>query len=311
MLEGITLECVGDGSRVDLAAALAGKPVLLNLWGLLVRTVREELPYLQQYADRAGSAVTVLTVHTDPNEANALARLAEYDVHLPGVQDGSARVQAAVGSPAVLPVSVLIRPDGTVAKILPQPFRSVDEIADVVQQYSASPHELPIASAAEPRGRTRVVARCHAHPARGPQPRQPVLDRRAPDGAAVRPAAVLVLFGGSPESDPLAVGGLPADADVLLTQRASTMRQHSGQVAFPAARPTRRTTARRHGSARSRGGDRSGTQRRAAARDAAAAVHPAVRFDVTPCSPTGAIPARSASSTWPRPNAWFGCPCGT
>ncbi|MFI9505778.1 NUDIX hydrolase [Nocardia sp. NPDC052566] len=48
-----------------------------------------------------------------------------------------------------------------------------------------------------------------------------------------RQAAVLVLFGGSPESDPDAPGGLPADADVLLTQRASSLRQHRGQVAFP------------------------------------------------------------------------------
>lgn len=61
----------------------------------------------------------------------------------------------------------------------------------------------------------------------------PVLDRRAPNGAGTRSAAVLVLFGGPSDPDPLAVGGLPADADVLLTQRASTMRQHSGQVAFP------------------------------------------------------------------------------
>ncbi|MGF7123116.1 TlpA family protein disulfide reductase [Rhodococcus sp. AG1013] len=135
VLTGITLECLGDGTRVDLGGALAGKPVLLNIWAYWCGPCREELPYLQQYADRAGAAVTVLTVHTDSNEANALARLAEYDVHLPGVQDGAVRVQAAVGSPAVLPVSVLIRPDGTVAKILPQPFRSVDEIADVVQQY--------------------------------------------------------------------------------------------------------------------------------------------------------------------------------
>ncbi len=48
-----------------------------------------------------------------------------------------------------------------------------------------------------------------------------------------RQAAVLVLFAGSVEPDPAAPGGLPADADVLLTQRASTMRQHRGQVAFP------------------------------------------------------------------------------
>nr|WP_233608667.1 CoA pyrophosphatase [Nocardia stercoris] len=53
--------------------------------------------------------------------------------------------------------------------------------------------------------------------------------------AVLRPrqAAVLVLFGGAPESDPSAPGGLPADADVLLTQRAATLRQHRGQVAFP------------------------------------------------------------------------------
>ncbi|MEV6431093.1 CoA pyrophosphatase [Nocardia sp. NPDC051463] len=51
--------------------------------------------------------------------------------------------------------------------------------------------------------------------------------------SAPRQAAVLVLFSGSPEPDPTAPGGLPADADVLLTQRASTMRQHRGQVAFP------------------------------------------------------------------------------
>lgn len=61
----------------------------------------------------------------------------------------------------------------------------------------------------------------------------PVLNRRSAAGTATRAAAVLVLFGGSDHPEPLAVGGLPMDADVLLTQRASTMRQHSGQVAFP------------------------------------------------------------------------------
>ncbi|WP_305093666.1 TlpA disulfide reductase family protein [Prescottella sp. R16] len=135
VLAGITLECLGDGSPVDLGAALAGTPVLLNIWAYWCGPCREELPYLQQYADRASGAVTVLTVHTDPHEANGLSRLAEYGVHLPGVQDGSARVQAAVGSPSVLPVSVLIRPDGTVAKILPQQFRSVDDIAAAVHEH--------------------------------------------------------------------------------------------------------------------------------------------------------------------------------
>lgn len=48
---------------------------------------------------------------------------------------------------------------------------------------------------------------------------------------SARDAAVLVLFSGPrshPESD-----GLPDDADLLLTVRASTLRHHAGQAAFP------------------------------------------------------------------------------
>ncbi|CAM4047306.1 CoA pyrophosphatase [Tsukamurella strandjordii] len=43
-----------------------------------------------------------------------------------------------------------------------------------------------------------------------------------------RSAAVLILFDGDPTAE-----RLPADASVLLQQRASALRQHSGQVAFP------------------------------------------------------------------------------
>ncbi|UEA60530.1 CoA pyrophosphatase [Gordonia otitidis] len=48
-----------------------------------------------------------------------------------------------------------------------------------------------------------------------------------------RAASVLILFSGSWDADPDYPGGLPADAEVLLTERAPTLRQHSGQVAFP------------------------------------------------------------------------------
>lgn len=58
--------------------------------------------------------------------------------------------------------------------------------------------------------------------------------RRGPAGTQRwRPAAVLVLFGGAPAADPAAAGELPPDATVLLTQRATTLRSHGGQVAFP------------------------------------------------------------------------------
>ncbi|PXW26712.1 UNVERIFIED_CONTAM: NUDIX domain-containing protein [Williamsia faeni] len=50
---------------------------------------------------------------------------------------------------------------------------------------------------------------------------------------ATRPAAVLVLISGDWNGDPTHHGGVPADATVLLTQRASSLRNHGGQIAFP------------------------------------------------------------------------------
>ncbi|WP_431966759.1 redoxin family protein [Nocardia sp. bgisy134] len=131
-LAGITLTCLADGAPVDLAAALAGKPVLLNLWAYWCGPCAEELPYLRQFAERAGDDVTVLTVHSDPDEAKALLRLTGLDVHLPGVLDAETAVRSAVGAPAVLPISVLIRPDGSLAQVVVRTFTGVDDIADTV-----------------------------------------------------------------------------------------------------------------------------------------------------------------------------------
>ncbi|BBX33911.1 NTP pyrophosphohydrolase [Mycolicibacterium mageritense DSM 44476 = CIP 104973] len=47
---------------------------------------------------------------------------------------------------------------------------------------------------------------------------------------ARRDAAVLVLFSGPPDAP---AGALPDDADLLVTVRASTLRHHAGQAAFP------------------------------------------------------------------------------
>lgn len=51
---------------------------------------------------------------------------------------------------------------------------------------------------------------------------------------ARRDAAVLVLFSGPSETPPSsAVDGLPDDAELLVTVRASSLRHHAGQAAFP------------------------------------------------------------------------------
>ncbi|WP_433682044.1 redoxin family protein [Nocardia sp. CA-119907] len=131
-LAGLGLGCLADGKPVDLAAALAGKPALLNLWAYWCGPCAKELPDVQEYARRAGNAITVLTVHSDPDEARALALLTDLRVTLPGVFDPRAKVRTAVGAPAVLPVSVLLRADGSVAEVVVRAFNGIDDIADTV-----------------------------------------------------------------------------------------------------------------------------------------------------------------------------------
>jgi len=131
-LRGVTLECAGDGSPVDVARAVEGRATVLNLWAYWCGPCADELPAMAEYQKRLGSAATVLTVHQDENETAALERLAELGVRLPTVQDGQRRVAAALQVPNVMPASVVLRSDGTVAKILPRSFASADEIAAAV-----------------------------------------------------------------------------------------------------------------------------------------------------------------------------------
>jgi len=131
-LRGVTVECAADGSPVDVAAAVAGRPVLLNLWAYWCAPCADELPALAEYQRRMGSKVTVLTVHQDENETAGLLRLAQLGVKLPMLQDGRRAVAAALRVPNVMPATVVLRSDGTVAQIMPRPFTSADDIAGAV-----------------------------------------------------------------------------------------------------------------------------------------------------------------------------------
>jgi thiol-disulfide isomerase/thioredoxin len=131
-LRSITLECAGDGTTVDVAKVVAGRTTVLNLWAYWCAPCAEELPAMAEYQRRAGPGVTVLTVHQDENEAAALLRLAELGVRLPTLQDGRRLIAAALRVPNVMPATVVLRADGSVAEVLPRSFASADEIAAAV-----------------------------------------------------------------------------------------------------------------------------------------------------------------------------------
>lgn len=136
-LADLVLTCLSNGAPA--APGRTGKPTVLNLWAYWCEPCRTELPLFQEYADRAGSAVRVLTVHSDPDEAKALSLLAALnddlrarqrpELRLPGLQDPDARVRAAANAPTALPITVLVRPDGSIAEYVARPFHDADEIA--------------------------------------------------------------------------------------------------------------------------------------------------------------------------------------
>jgi len=111
---------------------VAGRPTVLNLWAYWCAPCAEELPAMAEYQRRVGRDVTVLTVHQDENEVAALLRLAELGVRLPTLQDGRRLVAAALRVPNVMPATVVLRADGSVAEVLPRSFASADEIAAAV-----------------------------------------------------------------------------------------------------------------------------------------------------------------------------------
>ena len=136
-LAGVTVPCLGAPGPVDLGAALAGRPVLLNVWASWCGPCRAELPVLAAYAARP-AAIEVLGIDVRDDPRAALRLLTELGVALPSVTDPDGALRTALDIPPALPVSYLLRADGSVVRVDPPvPFRTPDEVAAAVVRLRA------------------------------------------------------------------------------------------------------------------------------------------------------------------------------
>jgi len=134
-LSGVSTQCLGDGTTVDLGRALAGQTTLVNIWATWCEPCKTELPVLDAYAAQPGAA-KVLAVQVASSASDGLALLTRLGVHLPAAFDGdggTGPVRTALKVPSALPASYLVTPDGKVRFIEnPRLFHNADEVRAVV-----------------------------------------------------------------------------------------------------------------------------------------------------------------------------------
>ncbi|MGB3303988.1 TlpA family protein disulfide reductase [Gordonia sp. (in: high G+C Gram-positive bacteria)] len=136
VLAGVSAPCMATGDEINLGAVTAGKPLVINMWAVWCLPCRKELPIFDDFSQRAGEQLNVIAVHAREGGDKpyfVLKFLEEVGVHLPVVTDPTGAIAQAIGAPRIFPSTILIRADGTVAKVMPQIFNSTEELSQAVR----------------------------------------------------------------------------------------------------------------------------------------------------------------------------------
>jgi thiol-disulfide isomerase/thioredoxin len=132
-LKGVQATCLGDGAAVDVATTVSGGPALINFWATWCAPCQDELKVLDTYAQQPG-AVPVVAVQVQSKEADGLELLAKLGVHLPSLFDGPDALRKVLKAPQQLPVSYVVRADGSVTQVAtPVVFTTPDQVREVVK----------------------------------------------------------------------------------------------------------------------------------------------------------------------------------
>ncbi|MGZ4786109.1 MAG: TlpA family protein disulfide reductase, partial [Acidimicrobiales bacterium] len=120
-----------DGSPVSLAD-YAGKPVVVNFWSATCVPCRTEMPAFEQTHQQYGDRVAFLGIDTQESIEAGRPFATQVGVTYDLASDPKAAMAAAFRT-SVLPTTVLIRADGTIARIH-SGAASADELQNWIEQ---------------------------------------------------------------------------------------------------------------------------------------------------------------------------------
>lgn len=136
-LVGATARCLGSSQPVDVGAAVAGVPTVLNLWASWCAPCREEMPVLDAYAATSG-AVRVVGVNVRDRPSSAASLVRDLQIGYPSFTDAD-EVAGALAAPPLLPLSYVVGTDGSVRRL--QDVLVFRDVAQVRESVAAALRE--------------------------------------------------------------------------------------------------------------------------------------------------------------------------
>ncbi len=111
-LEDFTVRCL-DGGDFTLSAQ-RGRVTVINLWATWCAPCVRELPGFDRLQRERPDDVAVLALHSPPVTADVEDWLSDYDFRLRFAVDADGSLSQALGASTVLPMTIIVDPDGVV-----------------------------------------------------------------------------------------------------------------------------------------------------------------------------------------------------